>query len=515
MTGLSTKQHKNSSVYIAIDLKSFYASVECRERELDPLTTNLVVADESRTEKTICLAVSPTMKAYGIPGRARFFEVVQKIRQVNQERKNRLPDHTFSGSSCFAEALAADPSLSVDYIVAKPRMAFYMDYSTRIYQIYTKFIAPEDIHVYSIDEVFMDVTKYLPVYKKSPRDLAMTIIRSVLEETGITATAGIGPNLYLCKIAMDIVAKHILADENGVRIAELDEMEYRKQLWEHRPLTDFWRVGAGISRKLEARGLYTMGDIACCSLGPPYSVYNEDTLYKMFGVNAELLIDHAWGWEPCTIRDIKAFKPENDSLSSGQVLQSPYPFDKAKLIVKEMTDALVLELVDKHLKTDQIVLTVCYDTENLKASENGEAYQGEIETDRYGRKVPKPVHGSVNLGGYSSSTKLILEKTVELYDRIADPRLSIRRIYVVANHLMDEASVPQPVSEQMDFFTDYRQEEADREAKEKRLAKEEKQQKVLLEIRRKFGKNAILKGMNLEEGATGKDRNEQIGGHKA
>lgn len=346
-------------------------------------------------------------------------------------------------------------------------------------------------------------------------DIDLRIELQVKTEAGITATAGIGQNLYLCKIAMDIVAKHIPADENGVRIAELDEMEYRKQLWEHRPLTDFWRVGAGISRKLEAKGLYTMGDIACYSLGPPYSVYNEDTLYKLFGVNAELLIDHAWGWEPCTIRDIKAFKPENDSLSSGQVLQSPYPFDKAKLIVKEMTDALVLELVDKHLETDQIVLTVCYDTENLKQSQDGEAYQGEVETDRYGRKVPKPVHGSVNLGGYSSSTKLILEKTVELYDRIADPRLLIRRVYVVANHLMDEASVLQPVSEQMDFFTDYRQEEADREAEEKRLAKEEKQQKVLLEIKRKFGKNAILKGMNLEEGATGKDRNEQIGGHKA
>ena len=505
-----------SRTYIAIDLKSFYASVECVERELDPLTTNLVVADASRTEKTICLAVSPSLKAYGIPGRARLFEVVSKVREINAERKRKAPEHTFTGSSFDAVELEASPVLALDYIAAPPRMALYMRYSTDIYNIYLKYIAPEDIHVYSIDEVFIDVTDYLGTYKLSARELAMKMIMEVLKTTGITATAGIGTNLYLCKIAMDIQAKHIRADKNGVRIAELDEMSYRCLLWSHRPLTDFWRVGKGYAKRLEENGLYTMGDIARCSAGKPTDYYNEDFLYKLFGINAELLIDHAWGWEPCTIADIKAYKPDSNSLGSGQVLQSPYPFDKARLIVREMTDLLVLDLVDKGFVTDQLVLTVGYDIECLSDPKIKQLYHGELTTDRYGRAVPKSAHGTANLGRQTSSTRLILDAATELFERIVDRNLLVRRVYITANHVADEASVQNTSAfEQLDLFTDYEAVQAKKEQEAIRLEREKREQKAMLEIKKKFGKNAILKGMNLEEGATTVSRNKQIGGHKA
>lgn len=502
--------------YVAIDLKSFYASVECVERGLDPLTTNLVVADTSRTEKTICLAVSPSLKAYGIPGRARLFEVVQKVKEVNAARLRKAPRHTFSGESSNDTELKHSPSVSLDYIVATPRMAYYMEYSTRIYNIYLKYIAPEDIHVYSIDEVFIDITDYLKLYKFSARELVKEMVLEVFKTTGITATVGIGTNLYLSKIAMDIQAKHIPADSNGMRIAELDEMSYRRSLWSHRPLTDFWRVGKGYAKKLEEHGLYTMGDIARCSLGKPADLYNEDFLYKRFGINAELLIDHAWGWEPCTIADIKAYKPGSNSLGSGQVLQSAYPFDKAKLIVREMTDLLVLDLVDKRLVTDQLVLTVGYDIENLTNPEIKKSYHGEITTDHYGRAVPKSAHGSTNLGRQTSSTKLILDAVTELYERVADKNLLIRRINITANHVVDEATAQKADSfEQLNLFTDYAAAQAKKEKEEAELAREKRMQQAMLKIKKKYGKNAILKGMNLENGATTVDRNKQIGGHKA
>ena len=496
-------------IYIAIDLKSFYASVECVERGLDPLTTNLVVADESRTEKTICLAVSPALKEIGIPGRPRLFEVVQKVKVSNRQRQRSAPHREFAGSSSNSVELKANPALAIDYIVAKPRMAYYMEYSTRIYKIYTRFIAPEDIHVYSIDEVFMDVTHYLKTYEMTPHELSMKMIRAVLAETGVTATAGIGTNLYLSKIAMDIVAKHIPADKDGVRIAELDERSYRQQLWDHRPLTDFWRVGRGYARKLEARGLYTMGDIA------RYSLQDEEGLYSMFGKNTELLIDHAWGWEPCTIADIKAYKPASNSISSGQVLQSAYDFTKARLVVREMTDALVLELVEKHLVTDQMELTVGYDIENLSDPERRARYAGPVETDHYGRQVPKTAHGSINLRRQTSSSKLIIDAVMELYDRIVRPELLVRRMYVVANHLVDEGDVRPEAPQQLDMFTDYEAERQRQEAEDAALEKERRGQRAILEIKSKYGKNAILRGMNLLEGATAKDRNQQIGGHKA
>ena len=502
--------------YIAIDLKSFYASVECVERKLDPLTTNLVVADPSRTEKTICLAVSPSLKAYGIPGRARLFEVVQRVRDVNRERKSKAPGRQFTGSSCYAPELAEHPELELSYIVAPPRMAFYMEYSTTIYNIYLKYIAPEDIHVYSIDEVFMDVTHYLKTYQMTARELASKIIQEILTSTGITATAGIGTNLYLCKVAMDIMAKHVAPGENGVRIAQLDEMSYRKYLWSHRPLTDFWRVGHGYQRKLEENGLFTMGDIARCSLGGPGDYHNEELLYHLFGVNAELLIDHAWGWEPVTIDLIKAYKPETNSLSSGQVLQSPYDFEKGKLIVREMTDLLVLDLVDKKLVTDQMVLSIGYDVENLLNNEIRKNYKGEVNVDRYGRMVPKHAHGSANLDRQTSSTKLIMDAVMELYDRIVNPKLLIRRVTVVANHLVEESDVKEaPVFEQMDLFTDYEALNKEREEENARLKKERKLQEAMLAVKKKYGKNAILKGMNLQEGAMTIERNNQIGGHKA
>lgn len=494
----------SEKIYIAIDLKSFYASVECAERGLDPMTTNLVVADESRTEKTICLAVSPSLKSYGISGRARLFEVIQKVKEVNRQRRYNCGGFLL-GESFDDNELKADNSLSVSYIAAPPRMARYMEVSTQIYNIYLKYIAPEDIHVYSIDEVFIDATNYLKTYKLSARELAVKIIKDVLRETKITATAGIGTNLYLCKVAMDIVAKHIPADENGVRIAELDEMSYRKQLWDHRPLTDFWRVGNGYAKKLEQHYMYTMGDIARQSLN------DEELLYRLFGVNAELLIDHAWGWEPCTIADIKAYKPASNSISSGQVLQCPYSFEKSRLIVKEMTDLLVLDLVDKGLVTDQIVLTVGYDNTGIP-----DDYRGEIKTDHYGRKIPKSAHGSINLDRFTSSTKIITKKILELYDSIVTPKLMVRRMYVVANHTISEFSIRQDNNyEQLDMFTDYEELEKQHEKEKILLEREKNVQRAVLDIKKKYGKNAILKGMNFEEGATTIARNGQVGGHKA
>lgn len=503
-------------IYIAIDLKSFYASVECVERQLDPLDTNLVVADAARTEKTICLAVSPSLKAYGIPGRARLFEVVQRVKEVNDARRRRAPGRTFAGASHFEGELNAHPELEATYIVAPPRMAFYMEYSTVIYNIYLKYIAPEDIHVYSIDEVFMDVTHYLGTYQMTAKELASRIIKDVMKETGITATAGIGTNLYLCKVAMDIVAKRVTPDEDGVCIAELDEMSYRRLLWNHRPLTDFWRVGNGYRKKLEEAGLYTMGDIARCSIGGAGDYYNEELLYKMFGVNAELLIDHAWGYEPTTIEMVKAYKPQTNSISSGQVLQCPYDFTKGKLIVREMTDLLVLDLVEKGLVTDQMVLTVGYDIENLADSGIRKGYQGEIVTDHYGRKVPKHAHGTVNLDRQTSSTKRIVDAVTELYDRIVNPKLLVRRVTVAANHLAKESDAAEAQTfEQLNLFTDYETAAREREEENAFLAKERKLQEAMLAVKKKYGKNAMLKGMNLQEGAMTRERNQQIGGHKA
>ena len=502
--------------YIAIDLKSFYASVECRERSRDPLTTNLVVADPSRTEKTICLAVSPSLKKYGLSGRARLFEVIQKVNAANNIRKLKAPNHVFSGSSDDSTELQKNPSLKIDYIIAPPRMARYMEYSTKIYNIYLKYIAPEDIHIYSIDEVFIDVTHYLSTYNKTARTLAMTMIQDILDTTGITATAGIGTNMYLCKIAMDIVAKHIEPDKNSVRIAELDEMSYRRLLWNHKPLTDFWRVGRGYSKKLEKIGLYTMGDIARCSIGKSTDYYNEELLYKLFGINAELLIDHAWGYEPCTMEDVKAYKPETNSISSGQVLHCPYEFDKARLVVKEMIDLMALDLVDKGLVTSQIVLTIGYDIENMTDKNRSQSYKGTVTTNYYGKKVPKPAHGTTNLPKRTSSTTLITNAVMELYDKIVNKKLLIRRINIVANKLVDEHSVKNVNKyEQLDLFTDYEDLKKQREKENAESEREKRMQNTILDIKKKFGKNAILKGMNLQEGATAKDRNNQIGGHKA
>ncbi len=512
---MQEKSMKNRT-YISIDLKSFYASVECMERGLDPLITNLVVADASRTEKTICLAVSPSLKAYGISGRARLFEVVQKVKEANAKRLLKAPGRAFSGASFSDTELKCSPNMSIDYIIAPPRMAHYIEYSTRIYNIYLRYIAPEDIHVYSIDEVFMDVTNYLKTYNLSARELATKMILDVLKTTGITASAGIGTNLYLSKIAMDIQAKRILADPNGVRIAELDEMSYRRLLWSHRPITDFWRIGKGYAKKLEGQSLYTMGDIAKCSLGKSTEYYNEDLLYKLFGINAELLIDHAWGWEPCTIADVKAYKPSTNSIGSGQVLHCAYTFDNAKLIVREMTDLLVLDLVDKRLVTDQLVLTVGYDIENLMMPEIKKLYNGPITTDHYGRSIPKSAHGTVNLGRQTSSTKLIMNAITELFERIVDKNLLVRRVNISANHVVDESAIQKKDNiEQLDLFTDYVAVQAKKEEEEAELEREKKMQKAMLEIKKKYGKNAILKGMNLEEGATTLDRNKQIGGHKA
>lgn len=454
--------------------------MECVERGLDPLTARLVVADESRTDKTICLAVSPALKAYGIPGRPRLFEVKQKAR-------------------------------GIDFIIAKPRMALYIDYSTRINKIYLKYVAPEDIHVYSVDEVFMDVTDYLGTYKKTAHQLAITIIRDVLKQTGITATAGIGTNMYLAKVAMDIVAKKMPADKDGVRIAELDEMSYREKLWNHFPLTDFWRVGHGTANRLAKYGLDTMGKIA------RQSVDNEELLYRLFGVNAELLIDHAWGWEPCTINYIKAYKPEVRSMSSGQVLTEPYTFEKARNVVMEMADALSLDLVRGRLVTDQLVLHVSYDRESLTRPEIASLYHGEIVTDHYGRSVPKPVHGITNLGSYSSSSKEIIREFISLFDRIVNHALLIRRLNVSANRVIKEehqhATDEGPT--QLDLFTDYEALSKEEQTTKAEHEKERRIQEVLLNIKQRFGKNAILKGTSYAEGATAKERNKQIGGHKA
>ena len=494
----------SDKTYIAIDLKSFYASVECQERQRNPLTTNLVVADASRTEKTICLAVSPSLKAHGIPGRARLFEVVQRVKEVNAERLRRAPGHVFKGKSWDAQELAQDPSLELDYIVATPRMAYYMEYSTRIVDIYLKYVSMDDMHVYSIDEVFMDATDYIKTRGMSAHDFARMIVQDVLDTTGITATAGIGSNLYLCKIAMDIYAKHVPADKDGVRIAELNELSYRQYLWDHRPLTDFWRVGKGISRKLEANNMFTMGDVA------RQSVRDEGLLYRLMGVNAELLIDHAWGWEPCTIKEIKAYRPQSNSMSIGQVLAEPYSFDNAKIIIREMTDGLILDLVEKGLVTDQMVLTVGYDTSSLTSE-----YSGPVDTDWYGRKIPKQAHGSKNLGKPSSSTRLIMEKMLELYDEIVDRKLLVRRMYVVANHIVPASSVPkEPAFEQLDLFTDYEQAAQQKEKESAALEKEKKLQQAMLAIKKKHGKNAILHGTSYQEAATGRERNAQIGGHR-
>ena len=509
-------QNQNRT-FIAIDLKSMYASVECVARGLDPLTTNLVVADVSRTEKTICLAVTPSLKAYGIGGRARLFEVVQRLREVNYERQMKSPSRRLTGKSVSDIELKEHPDWAVDYIAAPPRMAHYIDVSSKIYGIYLKYIAPEDIHVYSIDEVFMDVTDYLKSYKKtavstsSPaHELAMTMIRDVLGQTGITATAGIGTNMYLCKVAMDIVAKKAPADKDGVRIAELDEMSYRRLLWDYRPITKFWRVGKGIAEKLAMYGIDTMGKVA------RQSVKNEELLYRLFGVNAELLIDHAWGWEPCTMDMVKAYKPENNSFSNGQVLQSAYDFRKARVVVQEMAENMALDLVSKRLVTDQIILTVGYDRESLTNPDIRARYHGEVTTDYYGRQVPKHAHGTANLSRQTSSTKLITEAIVDLFDRIVNKDLLVRRLNLTVNHVVNEADANRRTTPtQLDLFTDYEELARQQEAEKAELDKERRIQEAQLAIKQRFGKNAILRGLNFEEGATAKERNEQIGGHKA
>jgi DNA polymerase V len=497
--------------YIAIDLKSFYASVECVDRGLDPLTTNLVVADVSRTEKTICLAVSPSLKAYGIGGRARLFEVVQRIREVNYERQTKIPTHRLTGKSTSDTELKAHPDWAVDYIAAKPQMAHYIEISSRIYRIYLKYIAPEDIHVYSIDEVIMDVTPYLGTYKMTAHELTMKMIRDVLSQTGITATAGIGTNMYLCKVAMDIMAKKMPADKDGVRIAELDEMSYRRELWDYRPLTKFWRVGRGTAQKLAMYGIDTMGKLA------RMSVKNEELLYRLFGVNAELLIDHAWGWEPCTMEAVKAYRPETNSFSSGQVLQEPYSFKKARVVIQEMAEGMALNLVSKQLVTDQLVLTVGYDTESLTRPEISERYHGERTTNYYGKTVPKHVHSTFNFESPTSSSRLIMDSATELYDRYVNPDLLIRRLNLTTNHVVSEASVAtrQNAPQQLDLFTDYETLKKLKQERKAQLDKERRMQEAQLKIKKRFGKNAILRGLNFEEGATAKERNKQIGGHKA
>ena len=546
-----------SKTYISIDLKSFYASVECMERGLDPLNTNLVVADASRTQKTICLAVSPSLKAYGIPGRARLFEVEQKVKEANARRQTRAPKNILDGKSVFATELNENPCLAIDYIAAKPRMALYMSKSTQIYDVYLRYIAPEDIYAYSVDEVFIDASGYLKPYGLNAHDFARLLVREVFKETGITATAGIGPNLYLCKIAMDIGAKHTEADADGVRIAELDEYSYRRLLWDHRPITDFWRVGRGYAKKLAKKSIFTMGDIARCSLGTSSDYYNEDLLYKMFGVNAELLIDHAWGYEPCTLAEVKSYRPQRKSLVSGQVLQNAYTYEKTRIVVREMMELLALDLVDKGLLTNQIVLTVGYDIENLSDPERRKAYKGEITVDGDGREVPKHAHGTGNLPFSTASTKLTTDCVLEVFDRVVDESLLTRRISITANNLVleseykRESEVASAEPEQISMFDmlaggDAPQEREPASSKdnssysergeekprnsvvaesisgsaasdksEDALEKEKQVQEAMLKIKKRFGKNAILKGTNLQEGATAKERNAQIGGHKA
>ena len=492
-------------VYIAIDLKSFYASVECKERNLDPLTTNLVVADSSRTSKTICLAVSPSLKSYGIPGRARLFEVQSKVKEININRRKQINYKYFTGKSTNNNEIINNPYLELDFIIAKPRMSLYMKYSTRIYNIYLRYISKEDIHVYSIDEVFIDATNYLKMYKMTPYELTNKIIKNILKETGITATGGIGTNLYLAKVAMDIMAKHIKEDSDGVRIAYLDEQLYKEKLWSHTPLTDFWRVGRGYAKKLEDNHIYTMGDIARCSLGTLNNIKNEELLYKLFGVDAEILIDHAWGIEPCTIKDIKNYKPKINSISSGQVLACPYDYIKTKLIVKEMTDSLSLSLVDKNLVTNSIMLTIMYDSENI-----GNGYNGIIKKDYYGRNMPKESHGSVSLDKYTSSSKIIIDNTTKLYDSIINKELTVKRINITfGNVLTEEQSKNTITYDQLDLFNNSmnKKEDNTKEIEDKKV------QRTILEIKKKFGKNAIIKAMDLEEGATAIERNRQVGGH--
>ncbi len=502
---------EQEKTYIAIDLKSFYASVECVERGLDPLKTNLVVADASRTDKTICLAVSPSLKQYGLSGRSRLFEVVQEIERQNKYRRRKIKGYEFAGSSYDDDELKANEKLAINYLIAPPRMAYYIEYSARIYDIYLKYIAPEDIHVYSIDEVFIDASSYLKTYKMDGHQLARKLISEVLQETGITATAGIGTNLYLCKVAMDIVAKHIPADKDGVRIAELDEMSYRQQLWTHQPLTDFWRVGKGIQKRLNDVGIYTMGDIARCSIGEEKAYYNEDLLYKMFGVNAELLIDHAWGVEPVTISDIKAYKPDSNSISSGQVLSKPYNYQSAKLIVKEMVNELVLDLVEKEAVTDSIVLTIGYDAESL--NEDSE-YEGELATDFYGRQVPKHGHGTVSFDQHTNSQTIIMPKVVELYDKISNKSLLVRRVTIAACNLKKESETDNGRFYQLDIFSDFSRVQESEEKRDEVLDRERKVQQAILEVKKSFGKNAAIKGMDLQEDATTIERNGQIGGHR-
>lgn len=498
-----------NKTYLCIDLKSFYASVECVERGLDPLTTNLVVADPSRTQKTICLAVSPSLKAYGIPGRARLFEVIQKVKEANRKRRFQNHGKPFTGKTYDDQKLKENPNLEIDYLIAPPRMSYYMKYSTRIYNIYLKYIAPEDIYPYSIDEVFCDITNYLRYYQCSALELATKMIHDVYDTCHITATAGIGTNLYLCKIAMDIVAKHVEPNEKGVRIAELDEKSYRKLLWSHRPITHFWRVGKGYAKKLEEHGMYTMGDVARCS------IENEELLYDLFGVNAELLIDHAWGWEPCTLQSIKNFKPSSNSLGAGQVLHCAYEYEKAKLVIREMADNLALSLVSKNLVTSQLVLTVGYDIENLTDPKRSIQYQGEIVIDQYGRNIPKPAHGTINLKQKTASSKIIREATTTLFERIVNENLLIKRLNLTANNVVEESTSPKETQyEQMDLFTDYKEVAKEKEREAKEAQEDKKLQSTLLNIKEKYGKNAILKGMNLEEGSTARDRNSQIGGHK-
>ena len=496
-------------IYACIDLKSFYASVECRERGLDPLKTNLVVADESRTEKTVCLAISPSMKQYGLGGRARLYEVIQKVKEVNYKRKKENRFQDFTSKSYDDDELKNNKNLELDFIIAPPRMSYYMKYSTEIYNVYLKYLAPEDIYVYSIDEVFCDITNYLNYNHTTAREFVTKMIHDVYKTTGITATGGIGTNMYLAKVAMDIVAKKAEPDEFGVRMSGLDEMSYRRRLWSHRPLTSFWRVGPGIAKKLEDNGMYTMGDVARCSLE------NEDLLYKLFGVNAELLIDHAWGYEPCTIDGVKSYKPTRNSISSGQVLHCPYTYKKAILIIKEMSDLLALDLVAKKLVTDQLVLTIGYDIENLTNLDIRESYTGPITKDPYGREVPKHSHGTININHKTSSSKVIMEHMLELYERITNKNLLIRRITMVASNVVDEIQAnKKPVYEQFNLFTDYQEQEEKMEKQKEDEIIDKKIQKVMLDIKKKYGKNTILKGMNYEEGVTTIDRNGQIGGHK-
>ena len=501
MADRMSKMDRSNRIYAAIDLKSFYASVEVVDRKLDPMTTHLVVADRSRTSKTICLAVSPSLKAYGIPGRARLFEVEQKVEAVNRERRRRAPGGKFTGSSCDAVELAKKPDLALDFIAAPPQMAHYMEKSSQIYQIYLKYVAPEDIHSYSIDEVFIDLTSYLETYHMSAHELTTRMIRDVQKETGITATAGIGTNLYLAKIAMDIMAKHVPADENGVRIAHLNEMTYRRQLWNHMPITDFWRIGQGYAKKLAVYQIYTMGDIARCSIGKENEYYNEELLYKLFGINAELLIDHAWGYESCTIADIKNYKPEEKSIGSGQVLSCAYSTDKAKIVVLEMAEQISYDLFEKGLTAKQVILTVGYDRESFMQTD----YKGEIKTDHYGRKVPKHAHGTENFPNATASLKIISDSVAKLYDRIIDKKLLVRRITLSVGKVQPKEDVEY---QQLDLFTDY-------ETLRKEQEKEKNLQESLLSIKKKYGKNAILRGISYEEGATTIERNEQIGGHKA